>query len=219
MRVHLMKFSIDLAAIEKKQKQFEKSREGKKKIKEFLDDCVENGVGKTEGGSAIVTKEMMEEAARLMIQILKNTAASKSLPDSVMVHFNSLDYSQPVKIPGSKEDRYMIEIFFTDDLSRFSLRIASGPNKGKYTGEGIDNIISLFDTGYPKKDNPSDNYAIGIWDGHEDAGVIRGRKERDGLHFMLDAVDAFNMSYSNVYGVEAYIADPDSTHYDRGNNG
>ncbi len=201
-----MKPGIDASSVEKMLNEFIKSPEGKKEIKKYLDHCVENDIRETDGGSAVVTKEMMEEAARLMIQILKNTAFSTGeLPESVRAHFSSLDYDPPTKVSGAYGDKYMINISFTDDLSRFSLRIASGSRKGQFTGDGIKNIVSLFDTGYAAK-----NYAYGLWYGHEDAGIIRSKQTRAGLHFMQDAVDHFNSTYSKKYGVEAYIAaDPE----------
>lgn len=197
-----MKFSIDISGIVKKVENYKKKPEGKKKIKDYLNHCVENDIRKTEGGGTIVTEEMMEEAARLMIQILKNTAFSTGeLPESVRAHFASLDDDPPVKISDLNGDRYIININFTDYLGRFSLKIASGPRKGQFTGGGIDNIVSLFDTGYGARSS-----AYGLWYGHEDVGIIRTEDAVGGLHFMQDAVDRFNSAYGNKYGVEAYIA-------------
>lgn len=197
-----MSINIDISAIEKKTKEFEKSPEGKKRKKEFIEHCIEHDIRKTEAGSVVVTKEMMEEAARLMIQTLKNVAfATEELPESVRAHFASLDNSPPTKVTTPLGDRYIVNIYFTDDLSRFSLVIAKGKRRGQFTGEGIDNIVSLFDTGYAAKDS-----ARGLWYGHEDIGVIKSKQSRAGLHFMRDAVRLFNDMYSQKYGVEAYIA-------------
>ena len=205
-----MKLNIDVDAINKRLKEYEKSSEGKKRKKEFLENCIENDIRKTEAGSVIVTEEMMEEAARLMIQTLKNVAfATEELPESVRAHFASLDNSPPTKVSTPLGDRYIVNIYFTDDLSRFSLVIAKGRRRGQFTGEGIDNIVSLFDTGFAAKST-----AHGLWYGHEDIGPIKSKQSRAGLYFMRDAVRLFNDKFSKKYGVEAYIA-ADSKYYAR----
>lgn len=193
---------LDIDSIMGKVDKFSKSPKGKKMVKEYLKDCVENGIGKTEGGGVIITTEMMKEAAQGMINILQTTAYSKDMPESVKSHFSSLAHNPPQKLG---DDSYVIDIYFADDLSRLSLLITSGDRKGERTGGGIRNIVSLFDTGYSVE-----NFTYGLWDGHEDIGVIRSKKEREGLYFMREAVDAFNRIFGEKYGVIAQIsADPD----------
>lgn len=173
---------------------------------EYIGQCISDGRNKTAGGSQVMTVDIMKRAASAMINKLKEVAGSKSLPESVIGHFNSLTATEPMLYDNGK--KYKVDISFGDNLSRLSFQIAYGKRKGQYTGKkskGIDNIVSLFDTGMD-----SDFMAYGLWDGYEMLGPVAGLTHRDELRFMSEAVSEFNLEYGDLYNVYAYIsADPE----------
>lgn len=195
--------SLNLRQILTKVRGYAKSDEGKQRMSEYLRDCRTQGRAQTAAGDTVVTIDAMCRAAETMIRMLREIARSHRLPESVLAHFDSLTYTQPIPA-GKQGDQYRIDLYFEDDLSRPSLMIVSGRRAGQRTGDGIRNIVSLFDTGYSASAN-----VWGTWDGHEDAGVIKSLAERDGAHFMQDAVESFNREWGQVYGAYAIIsADP-----------
>lgn len=189
---------VNISSIMSRVNEFAKSQRGKDRMMQYLAKCRINGKNKTEAGNKIITEQTMICAAETLISMLKETASQYRLPESVIAHFASLDYSQPVPY-GKESGQYKCDITFADDLSRMSLLITTGKRAGRRTGDGIDNIVSLFDTGYD-----ADKRVYGVWDGHGD-NVIASLTHRDGLHFMRDAVDSFNREYGAAYGVYAYI--------------
>lgn len=191
---------INMTSIMSKVRAFAKSEEGKTKCAEYISKCRTDGRGTTDGGSAIITTDAMCRAAETMISILKQTAQEHRLPASVQEHFNSLEYSAPVVV-GTEGDAYQIDIWFADDLSRMSLLVPKGARAGQRTGEGIQNIVSLFDTGYT-----ASSPVYGVWDGHEDEGVIKNRTHLDGKNFMAQAIESFNRAWGELYGVHAMFA-------------
>lgn len=196
---------INIDSIMKKVNAYAKSPEGKTRIGNKIKEYRESGVEKTSGGGIVLTEQRMCRIAENMITILKTSAGRAKLPQSVLSHFDSLDYTKPIQ---SGENSYSIEIRFTDDLSRPSLKIMTGKYRGQRTGEGIENIVSLFDTGYPS-DEHSVKPVHGVWDGHDDAGIIRSRTAREELRFMQNSVDEFNRVIGSKYGVTAYLEHED----------
>jgi len=138
---------INLNSVMDKVRQYTKSDAGNKRMIGYIKHCRENGKSATEAGAVVVTEQDMIRAAEALIKILQETASQKGLPESVMEHFYSLYYSEPIPC-GKEGGQYKVDVQFGDDLSRMSLRITSGKRKGERTGEPIENIVSLFDTGY-----------------------------------------------------------------------
>lgn len=202
---------INLASVMGKVQAYADSNEGKTRIAKFIKECRDSGNGKLSSGDYIVTQQDMIRAAEALISILKEVAKQKSLPESVQKHFDSLYYNDP--IPYGKEGKqYKIDIQFEDDLSRMSLKIASGKNAGKRTGEGIDNIVSLFDTGYNAKGS-----VYGVWENHTN-NEIYSLSYRDSLNFMEEALNTFNREYGKLYNVFAYISSEDPRFYTSSRN-
>ena len=191
---------INMASIMSKVRAYAKTNECKERSQDYIAQCRQAGRNTTESGETIITEEIMCRAAETMIATLRQIAQEHQLPASVQEHFNSLEYSQP-RVVGNQGEVYQVDIWFSDDLSRMSLLIPTGKRAGQRTGDGIQNIVSLFDTGYS-----ASHSVFGTWDGHEDAGVIRSRSQLDGKHFMSQAVDSFNRAWSEIYGVRAMIA-------------
>lgn len=164
---------------------FLKTSDGKKIVSKYAEDVID---GKEDpGNTGIMTKDNMKSYAGEMISILREEA--EHLPKSVYDHFSSLYFEEPERVSHNKDKDYydyVTTIKFGDDLSRMSLEITYGKRKGERTGEGIDNIVDLFNDGY----NASKS-VYGKWNGHGN-DIIQSTDKRKGLHFMEKAVERFN---------------------------
>lgn len=192
--------TINISSIMSRVGKFNESVRGKRIVKEKIDEYVKSGVSRTDGGGKVFSIKEMGRVADDMIELLKRCAYQAQLPDSVMRHFYSLTRTEPTKIG----DDYKVDIYFDDDMSRMSLLITSGRRKGQRTGDGIDNIVALFNNGYS-----ASNRVYGVWDGHEDLGAIASLQKREGKHFINQAVQEFNIKYGGEYDVQAYIIAPE----------
>lgn len=202
--------AINMSSIMSKVGTYSRSVSGKLRMKECIDKYAADGKGKTAGGGKVMTETDMLEAGAKLIQVLQETARACDLPQSIMQHFNSLECSKPIKMPDGSTLMY---VYFEDNLRRESLD--DGING--YTGEGIDNIVALFNNGYHASD-----YVYGWWDGHQATAStlfrsgsdikanyawVRSQKDREGLHFIQQAVDDFNGNYGAEYHVTATAGD------------
>lgn len=180
--------SINTKAIEKKIQSFINSSKGASLMSKNIDK---------NKGSLGGYMGHIYSISNAFIEILKDTASSYNMPSSVMRHFNSLKIGDIQKVPSIKKSELciMVDIFFDDDLERESLL----KPKGGRTGEGIDNIIALFDTGYT-----ASRSVFGIWDGHG-SKAIRSLTHRDGYGFIKQAIDTFNYEYGDSHDVTAFI--------------
>lgn len=194
--------NVNIDSILSKIEQWKQSDAGKKKIKEAYKYKMDNGngsdIGKIKSGvpGAFIDKVTMSWIAEEFIGILKETAEASGVPTSVAEHFDSLKADDPVEVKS--EEMFVIDINFMDKLSRLSL---FSPSKNKYTGDGINNIVALFDTGYT-----AGSTVYGLWNGHEELGTISSRQKRDGLGFIDKAINSFNAKFGS-YGVTARIND------------
>lgn len=174
--------SLSTADIMGKLNEFANSSEGKKvmadKIRSYKNgsDPHVTATGRTYGGGKIMTDRQMIFAAKKLIEIVRSTAASSGLPNSVMEHIESLDYTMPFELPdGSKG----IQIYISDNPKRESLY------PQKYAG--VDNIVAIFNNGYTAGD-----FVYGKWHGNS----VRSLDKRQGSFFMQKAVDQFLAAYS-----------------------
>lgn len=198
--------SINMASIMNKVEAYGRSINGKLRMRECIQNYANEGKEKTEDGDKILTETDMHKAAAKFIQVLRSTAQSYDLPASVMSRFDSLDTSSILKMPDGSA---MIYVYFGGDLHRDSLY-----SEGY---DGVDNIIAVLNNGYHARD-----YVYGWWDGHAPSGgasgelrnslskdyaYIRSRKDREGLHFIQQAVQDFNGNYGSEYNVTAVAGD------------
>lgn len=204
--------NVNIHSIMSKVNGYAGSKHGKEKMKQYIATCRTEGREKTESGGIIITEATMARAAEILISMLQESASQYRLPESVRAHFSSLAYSQPVPCGGGV-NKYQCDITFKDDLSRMSLLITSGKRAGQRTGDGIDNIVSLFDTGYNAKKR-----VYGVWEGHGN-DVRASLMHRDGLNFMRDTIDSFNREYGDMYHVHAYISADNGRFYSSGKDG
>ena len=171
---------------------WERSDKGQKKIQGTVNKYVRNNVSRTKAGSRVVTQRDMLDAARKLVQTIKDTAHGCDLPTSVLAHFDSLSIG---KLQRQADDSYTIEINFTDDLTRESLQ------PEKYGG--VRNIIAIFNNGYPADRSRSEaiSHVAGYWHGKETVAL----EFRPGLYFLQDAVNDFNMNYGMPLGMYAEL--------------
>ncbi len=181
---------MNMRSIMGKVRAFNESPEGKRRIRECLEKYRKEGRTVTEAGDKLVSEAKMREAAARFIQVLRETARDIELPESVMSHFNSLEYSGPHEMPDGSRTIY---VYFADDLHRDSLQ------PDRYGG--VDNIIAVLNNGYDEHENMAKVW--GVWHGMR----IHALTERTGLHFIQRAVDDFNGNYGSEYRVVAKAED------------
>ena len=183
---------INMDSILDKVYAWERSDRGQKKIQGTVNKYVRNNVSRTKAGSRVVTQRDMLDAARKLVQTIKDTAHGCDLPTSVLAHFDSLSIG---KLQRQADDSYTIEINFTDDLTRESLQ------PEKYGG--VRNIIAIFNNGYPADRSRSEaiSHVAGYWHGKETVAL----EFRPGLYFLQDAVNDFNMNYGMPLGMYAEL--------------
>lgn len=180
---------------------FIKSDAGKQKIKEAMINAPS------------VSTNIMEEAGQKMAEVIKECAIRKLaaaygnsslIPSSINelltsdIGITTAPYKNGTDEEGN--DTFGLDVGFSDEneLYRPSLRW----RKKQSPYKGIDNIISLFDTGYYSR-----NRAYGYT--RTGAYTVTKTHLFDELGFMSEAVDTFNEKYGATYGCQAYIsADP-----------
>ena len=181
-------------------REWARSSKGRERIQATVQEKRKSGSGRTGGGGYVTTIEDMQKCSEELIRRLRSTA--EILPPSVYAHFASLNYSQPEQL---NDDFYQTEVWFEDDLSRMSLKVTRKKDGISYrTGEGIENIVALFETGY----GPTKRVG-GVWEGREDLGPIGSKTHREGIRFMQATVDEFNNdpNWGRKYNVKAYLSE------------
>lgn len=154
-------------------------------MKGVIEKYAKEGRDVTAAGDRLVSDKTMWEAAVKFIDIMKQTARSFDLPESVMAHIENMYSGSIVQTPRG----YEVPLYFWGDLHRDSLENDLGYN-------GVDNIVALFNNGYHAR-----NYVYGRWSSHDI--TVRSKKERDALRFIQQAVRNFNNSYGSKYNVTA----------------
>lgn len=206
--------NINMSSVMGKVRAFSESSNGKQRMKACIEKYGKEGRAMTAAGDRLLTDDMMWEAAAKMITVLRATAKDFDLPESVMKHFDSLDCSSPIRMPDGSSVVYIyFDDKFDDSLHRDSLE--NGENG--YTGDGINNIIALFNNGAH-----ASKFVYGWWNGHEPEGEsiyrsggdlhtkyawVRSKKDREPMRFMQQAVIDFNGNYGHEYGVTAVVGD------------
>ena len=195
---------FDISSIMSKVESYAKTNECQTKMRNKINEYVENGVEVTEAGSSVTTSRDIYDIAMELIADLQNRAArlcaTGELPKSVADHFNSLDIAGYT----DKYDKrlgmrfYNVDIIFNDDLSRSSLlslaAYKDGGTYGRYdtarTGMGVDNIVALFEFGHA---NTAKHPVRGYWESHD--AVVWAKTDREGLGMIQSVIDDFNSKY------------------------
>ena len=188
--------SVNIDGIMSLVKSWAKTSSGKKTMEEAIESMRKSGREKTAGGSALMTIEKMHAIAEELINDLRDSAMlyemEQLLPHTITELFDSLRYSA-VYEQNNGEYNYRIDVWFDTDLSRTSLyNIDPATGTRRYTRDGVDNIINLFDKGYSAA-----HTAYGYW---ESAGRYTvSRMDRPRLGFMEEAIDFFNSTKGKDY--------------------
>lgn len=193
--------SINMQSIINKAKEFTESSAFQEQIETKIDEIVRRG-GVSTGKR--ITISGINTAATKFIEVLQNEIQSyaiaegggglngRGLGPTAISALTKLEHGAPVKVG---KNRYEIEVRFTDDLGRDSL----APDY--YNGEDrIKNIAALLNNGYSAADT-----IYGIWAGSQHGYAssfnIPSLREREGLHFVQNAVRDYMANYAPEYGI------------------
>lgn len=187
---------VDIDSIMSKVGRFASSSSGKKMMSDAIAGYRKNGIGVTNGGSEIFTRERVEDIATELIMELRATArhlvVGKLMAPSVADHFDSLR----ADVVDNADGEYTVNISFEDDLSRPSIERTDGGIQGG----GIDNIVALFNFGYT-----ASGAVAGVWHTSNGGDVETiSLRHRQALGFMESAIQRFNIKYIGR-GVEARL--------------
>lgn len=165
-----------------------------KEIDEKVDAAfIDGAMSPTATGATIYGTSM---AAAKFIEVLRNEIQSHAISTggggfsagglgaTAVDALIKLEHGEPIKVG---RNRYQVGVYFTEDLSRESL----APNKY----DGVENIGALLNSGYA-----AGHQVYGIWKGHGDerrASLV----ERDGAHFIENAIKDYMANYASEYGV------------------
>lgn len=184
-----MEFSIDENSILSKLKDFA----GTRQCSEIINKNVQ------------LEPEMMLEAAEMFRRTLVDDmlwSPASNIADIPMNpnYFYADTPTRWVDEDGDGIDEWIVQLSFSEHaIRRTSLAKKKRGVVVGFTGEGIDNIISLFDTGYSQ----SKPAVRGWWLRHNKyVAAVRMREE---IGFMKRAVDTFNRTYGVEYGCYAEI--------------
>lgn len=174
---------IYMRSIQAKANKCLKSGEWKKRIEQRVDQEMLSRGGKKIGRANM--RDMAERFIEVMQDSLSNVEgnsfASGQLGSEIVAELKNLTYSEPIRLG---KNRYSISIYFNGELSRESLQPA--------IYEGISNIAALLNKGYDA------GHAIsGMWHGQPTESL----PERQGAHFIEDAVRYFFQCYAQDYGI------------------
>lgn len=212
---------INMSSIMDKVNAYADSKSGAEKKSNCINEYVQNGVRTTKSGGTIITlDEMVELADFLIFKIIVNT--SGIIPGDVRnLIIEDLCVMQSPIYMGKNEngiDMYELGIGFKNParLRRSSLSTrpyyqGTDPSiMTSFTGNGIDNIVSLFDTGYS-----TDVRKFGYWNPYETDTIVHtaNRLSREPLGFIESSIIEFNNSIGKRYGCTAYISADDDYYF------
>lgn len=179
-------------------------------IKSKTQKFIESDEGQEFVSSIAIPEEMMIEAAQKLADIIRRNVHSGLYGNSINKIVDSgIIISRPVRTGKYKgRSTWAIDISFNPSmLHRDSLEILHKGRVIGHTGYGIDNIMSLLDTGYPYADDAKMKSVRGYW--RSKWCYILTPLERAGDHFMSDSVNEFNALYGQEYFCYASIVAPD----------
>lgn len=179
-------------------------------IKSKTQKFIESDEGQEFVSSIAIPEEMMIEAAQKLADIIRRNVHSGLYGNSINKIVDSgIIISRPVRTGKYKgRNTWAIDISFDPSmLHRESLEILHKGRVIGHTGYGIDNIMSLLDTGYPYADDAKMKSVRGYW--RSKWRYILTPLERAGDHFMSDSVNEFNALYGQEYFCYASIVAPD----------
>ena len=106
---------INYDAILDKVYAYTESSKGQERMQKKINNYVMHNIKRTKAGSRVITYRDMIDAGDKLVQQIRSAAQGCDLPASVLAHFDSLKRGRAEKQPDGS---YVMEISFTDDLSR-----------------------------------------------------------------------------------------------------
>jgi hypothetical protein len=174
---------IDDASIESKFRKFVASQKGRKRLL-------------AETSAITHSKEgQLDDIVTAFINMLEINARMCDLPITVMRHVESME-NEPYSFDPSLMEFSTI-LYFKDKRTgatrRESLLVEGGEAYNLRTGDGIDDIVSLFNNGYSASAR-----VWGLWHGEHTGS----RMWRPPLHFIEKTIAQFNAAF-RVHGIDA----------------
>ena len=199
---------INIDSIMKKTKKFSKTKQGVEKVKTLREKAFDQNktFGKRKvAGEGIICKEDYITASKKYLDLLINFArtdprVSEGLRGIIEdVAFLNNTVSQPQK---AGKGLYKVGIEFNKASLRRNSLLAEKRGGSYYTGEGIENILALFNNGM---DIHAKTVPIGLWESH--GIVVRATTHRDALKFMQSTTQEFLDLYRRKYEVKSLDID------------
>lgn len=157
-----------------------------------------DGRGGADIGMEIITEAQMLNAAKILKRLLYSVAAESGIPGSVLAHVAEVEHSGISY--SSDYTSATISLSFVGDLSRPSLVRRDGSS-----GDGVDDIVMLFNNGYEASSRVFGYYSG--WgalkrdpsEGKSGDMMIASRISRPALNFLESAIEQFNSIYGPTY--------------------
>lgn len=200
---------INIDSIMNRLSRYTKTKEGKEIMSEYIESNIVSGKSFAIESQPIIDTARMKSLADTLINDIIMKADAAGLPEGVMRVLKQLSQKELTKV-GVRSSTWSIEIGFPDGNSLYRPSLFD-ERRHKHTGKGINNIVSLFDTGYSIE---TKGHVYGLWKGHEKLGIVRNRKHRPSIGFMSAAVTEFNTVYGTMYNCKATIV-ADKKYYKR----
>lgn len=195
--------NINIDSVLKKADIYIESADGKKRVRETVNNIITGKQKLVSGGSNSVALDP-EAAAEKFIEVLhkvilehamstnfgsaytnRSMAGQGFLGRTAISALENIDYTHPYEYG---EDTSYISVYFGGNLIRKSLDPSRYP-------DGAYDIVGLLNGGYAAK------HAVGgVWEGHG-SETIASLVNRKGTHFIQEAVDDFMGNYASQYGV------------------
>lgn len=188
---------INIGSIISKTKAYGKSNAGQNKIKELREKAFDRGA--TFGsGNGITSKSDYKRVANKYLEYLyqysvNNPQMGDAITRIIQETIAHAFISEPTKVG---KGQYKVQVIFDEELLKRDSLSYTRKNGQRGQGEGINNIIALFNNGY---DIPDGRVPYGLWATH---GVkIRARQHRDQLQFMQQSVQEFLTKFKNKFDI------------------
>lgn len=186
---------IDMGSIMKKVKAYSATSKGQKEITEATVNRLHTSKGSDKG---LNEKSIVGYGYKLGQAIYSN--AYENFPDSVSYLLSNFFVSEPVldigRTSNGKYIYYNVSLDFDcPPSSLYRPSLAKDKNGTEHTGEGINNIIALFENGYD-----TDHIWWGYWESHSNMH-IRTKPYRPALGVIADAIH----DWAGEVGAMAYL--------------
>lgn len=190
---------INIGSIISKTKAYGKSNAGQNKIKELREKAFDRGA--TFGsGDGITSKSDYKRVANEYLEYLyqysvNNPQMGDAITRIIQETIAHAFISEPTKVG---KGQYKVQVIFDEELlKRDSLSYAPTKKYPRGHGDGINNIIALFNNGYDLPEDKKTPY--GLWKTH--SVKKPARRHRDQLQFMQQSMQEFLTKFKNKFDI------------------